>query len=667
MTFLQPLLLWGLPLLLIPVAIHLMNRLRYRSVKWAAMIFLLKANRNSTSMAKIRQWLVLLLRTLAVCAIVLALSRPLVGGWLGWSLSGSPDSVVVLLDRSASMGTKSGNGANLLQTALSKLTETGAKSAPNAKTTLVDSANPAEITTIPAWNVLPELDATRSTQTTADLPAMLTSALERIIRDTPGQPEIWIASDLQRSNWRISSRVWKDLDAKLKSLKNPPKIRLLALAGKSTDNRAVTFVAASRHPTEDGREIREITYEIHSPADAMDSDIPLIVGDASGTRQIVAHATPGTCRLSQKISSPKGNGDLSWGFITLPPDANTLDDTVFYAFGTPPKEKAIVASDDSATAAILALAAAPGDSETSSAEIVGSTAATSAELNYSSVIIVDLQPDAKFAAKLKAAAEKGAMVLFLPPRSQNAKLAEWEKLETRSKGKELKISDWNHDDGILSDTPSGDLIPLDNLKILKRSVPVVCDEKTAILAYYNDGKPFLTRKKIGKGAFYHCSTLPIDSWSNLGDGLVLVPMERRLMKLGAARFAKVKYSECGTMINKRPGPTPRVLASAKIADDSPDSTTKKHSDHKTETGVYSWDDEVAVVNLPAAEIPIAPLSDAEVAALTPKNKIRLFRANGTANETMQAEIWRVFLIAMLLALIAESLITLPRRSVVSRQ
>ncbi|MCK5844092.1 MAG: BatA domain-containing protein, partial [Victivallales bacterium] len=43
MTFLQPLLLWGLPLLAIPLIIHLMNRLRYRSVKWAAMIFLLKA------------------------------------------------------------------------------------------------------------------------------------------------------------------------------------------------------------------------------------------------------------------------------------------------------------------------------------------------------------------------------------------------------------------------------------------------------------------------------------------------------------------------------------------------------------------------------------------------------------------------------------------------
>ena len=30
MTFLQPLILWGLPLVLLPVIIHLINRMRHR-------------------------------------------------------------------------------------------------------------------------------------------------------------------------------------------------------------------------------------------------------------------------------------------------------------------------------------------------------------------------------------------------------------------------------------------------------------------------------------------------------------------------------------------------------------------------------------------------------------------------------------------------------------
>ena len=60
----------GLPVVLLPVLIHLLNRLRYRSVRWAAMMFLISATRSSTRRAKIRQYLILLFRTLIVLFLV---------------------------------------------------------------------------------------------------------------------------------------------------------------------------------------------------------------------------------------------------------------------------------------------------------------------------------------------------------------------------------------------------------------------------------------------------------------------------------------------------------------------------------------------------------------------------------------------------------------------
>ena len=83
MTFLQPFMLWGLLLGLLPILIHLFNRLRHRKLPWAAMMFLRMANRKSTKYAKVRQWLVLFFRMLAVLALIFALSRPLAGGWPG--------------------------------------------------------------------------------------------------------------------------------------------------------------------------------------------------------------------------------------------------------------------------------------------------------------------------------------------------------------------------------------------------------------------------------------------------------------------------------------------------------------------------------------------------------------------------------------------------------
>src|SRR5665213_4375816 len=108
MTFLQPFLLWGLPLVLLPLIIHLLNRLRHRSHAWAAMRFLVAATRSSVSNTKLRQFLILLCRALAVAMLVLFLARPLAGGWLGWALSPAPDAIIILLDRSASMETHSG-------------------------------------------------------------------------------------------------------------------------------------------------------------------------------------------------------------------------------------------------------------------------------------------------------------------------------------------------------------------------------------------------------------------------------------------------------------------------------------------------------------------------------------------------------------------------------
>src|SRR5665213_1918446 len=108
MTFLQPLVLLGLPLVLVPVIIHLLNRMRHRPRPWAAMRFLVAATRSSISNTKLRQFLILLCRVLAVAMLLFFLARPLAGGWLGWALSPAPDAIVLLLDRSASMEARSG-------------------------------------------------------------------------------------------------------------------------------------------------------------------------------------------------------------------------------------------------------------------------------------------------------------------------------------------------------------------------------------------------------------------------------------------------------------------------------------------------------------------------------------------------------------------------------
>ena len=103
MSFLQPMILPALLLVFLPIIIHLINQRRYQTVRWAAMMFLLAANRMSRGYARIRQWLIMAMRMAAIAGLIFAISRPLAGGWLGLAGGGRADTTMVLVDRSPSM------------------------------------------------------------------------------------------------------------------------------------------------------------------------------------------------------------------------------------------------------------------------------------------------------------------------------------------------------------------------------------------------------------------------------------------------------------------------------------------------------------------------------------------------------------------------------------
>src|SRR3954468_10237840 len=103
MSFLQPLILAAMPLVALPLIIHLINQRRYQTVRWGAMMFLLAANRMSRGYARIRQWLIMAVRVLGIAGLIFAISRPLAGGWLGMTAGGRADTTILLIDRSPSM------------------------------------------------------------------------------------------------------------------------------------------------------------------------------------------------------------------------------------------------------------------------------------------------------------------------------------------------------------------------------------------------------------------------------------------------------------------------------------------------------------------------------------------------------------------------------------
>src|SRR6056297_1531363 len=251
MTFLQPWMLLAAPLVALPLIIHLINQRRFQTMPWAAMMFLLTANRMSRGYARLRQWLILLWRTLAIAGLVFAISRPLASGWMGADAGGSADVTIVLLDRSPSMSQRGQS------TPVSKL-ETGRQQINDALQTLgakrvvlIDSASPDPRELGPQESLAEAAD-TGANDAPADLPGMLLAALDYLQENQVAQADIWICSDLRVGDWQPTDGRWQSIREAFTPYENRVRFHLLDYPEVANDNRMVEVVSVSREPREGG-------------------------------------------------------------------------------------------------------------------------------------------------------------------------------------------------------------------------------------------------------------------------------------------------------------------------------------------------------------------------------------------------------------------------------
>lgn len=102
-SFLHTPLLWGLLAVGVPVLIHLINMLRHRRVRWAAMEFLLVSQKKNRTWVLLKQLLLLLLRMTAIAVLVLTVAKPRLSAQFAGLFGSATTHHIVLLDDSYSM------------------------------------------------------------------------------------------------------------------------------------------------------------------------------------------------------------------------------------------------------------------------------------------------------------------------------------------------------------------------------------------------------------------------------------------------------------------------------------------------------------------------------------------------------------------------------------
>ena len=109
LSFTNPVLLHGLWAALLPLVIHLLNRRRTVTVAFSNVGLLQTLQHDRMRRIKVKQLMLLILRTLLIALLVLAFARPTLSGG-STQVGDAGTAAVILLDRSLSMQYRTAEG-----------------------------------------------------------------------------------------------------------------------------------------------------------------------------------------------------------------------------------------------------------------------------------------------------------------------------------------------------------------------------------------------------------------------------------------------------------------------------------------------------------------------------------------------------------------------------
>jgi hypothetical protein len=652
MTFLQPILLAALPLVALPVIIHLINQRRFQTIRWAAMMFLLAANRMSRGYAKLRQMLILLFRMLVVAGLVFAVSRPLAGGWLGRSGGGRPDTTIILLDRSPSMRQQSpGTVISKLDAGRHQLART-LEVLGSGRWVLIESTTnvPRDIE---SPDELLKLTAAEPASTSADLPAMLEAARDYIRDNKAGHTEIWICSDLRQHDWNADSVRWQALRDSFLELPQGVRFHLLAYPDLARGNVTVRVTNIRRQQTADGAEVL-VSLKLTRDAGAEPKLSLPVQFDIEGARsELTVEMNGSTFELKDHRIPIERTRERGWGKVSIPADANPADNEFYFVFDRPQPRRTLIVSDDAQAVVAVQLAAAisPDPAIVCSADIIPREKLATAEWEGISLLVWHAPlPEADAAGALQAFIDRGGQVLFLPPRAPGdaaflgARWRGWAEEKA-----DIPIETWRGDQDVVANTQSGTALPVGRLQV-RRTCGL--EGELTPLASLKGGRPLIARLPTNRGGVYFCTTTPDAGDSSLAtNGVVLYAVVHRALAAGAAVLGQTRQLDAGAAATE-PTTTWRQVAGA------PDAISTDYVHH---AGVYSAGEKLLAVNRSAPEDQPTVLSDDRVAELF--KGLDFSRVDDRAGSLVGLiqEIWRPFLIVMLLAMLVEAALCMPRR------
>ncbi len=352
MTFLNPLALLGLIAAALPVIIHLLNLRKLKTIEFSTLNFLKELQQSKIRKLKLRQVLLLIIRTLIVIFIVLAFSRPALKGTIPGKVAQHAASTIILIfDDSFSMSAQDENGEYFKQAKDFALSVIDLANVGDEMFFLkLSEAENSEFSPISDKNILKQaIIESKISEVYQPIDNALGIAARLMSSSKNANKEIYLISDFQKSCFDLMSK------NKTEIFGSDVKFFLVNIGEKEVPNTSVDSV-----------DIKTKIFEIDKPV-VINTDIKNF-GNQNLTNLVASLYLNGvrSAQRSIDISSWSGNSvelvavpkkfGFNTGYIEIESDAVDMDNRRYFSFYVPERISILIVSSKEENSKYIKLA-----------------------------------------------------------------------------------------------------------------------------------------------------------------------------------------------------------------------------------------------------------------------------------------------------------------------
>ncbi len=560
MTFLNPLVLFGMIAAAIPVILHLLNLRKLRTIEFSTLRFLKELQQTKIRKLKIRQLLLLIIRTLLVLLLVLAFARPAFRGTLLGTIGGNAhSSVVFIVDDSFSMSTTDERGELLKQSKdnilklIDLLTE-------GDEVFLLKLSDLPDATISPATHDFRSLRKTINDISISSVTRPLNDAIRlssKLLSESKNaNKEVYVISDMQQT---LFTEMLASQNQSLQSLFDANiKFFLINLGTGGSTNVAIDSVEVKTTIVEKDKPVNLVTSIRNFSGTVQQNYVISVFLEGVRVAQNSVRLEPwGSATLDFSIT-PKKSGFVK-GYIELETDAVELDNRRYFTIHVPENISVALVSNTQNESRFPMLALRSGDKQEGQAlfDIKQTTAKEFQflDLNKLDVLVVSF-PDGLTVSSIDKIknfiSSGGGLVLFPSSNYQQDEMSrallsslsiqQIERVvgsEQASSSLSFKEIDYDHplfatvfEKNQTITTQSK--LNVESPSILKTLVRTAGKEAHTIISL-SDGSAFFSEHPLGSGKILFFSSAPTLTWSDFPVKGIFVPLMYRSVVYTSSR------------------------------------------------------------------------------------------------------------------------------------